>query len=209
MTFGNPTREQMVQMQAVCMVDDLFDVFASRSHPDNDSHKTRDELSELLEKLTDITVPENALRLKSFRVIENHTQAVFSGKLHGAGIEIGDIFKEIEADIMPLINKLRFSFGRPRPRQLAAMFDMALFPYESKNDNTPSYPAANSVLSIVVASVLINHHPQHTDLISRIMTDALNAPIYLGLHYPSDNDFAHEVADQILRFPAFTRKYKI
>ena len=33
--------------------------------------------------------------------------------------------------------------------------------------------------------------------------------LYLGLHYSSDNDFAKEVAKEILKHPKFTQKYGI
>ena len=47
----------------------------------------------------------------------------------------------------------------------------------------------------------------HGSVIAEEKTDALES--YLGLHYPTDNDFAIEVAKEIIKHPKFTKKYGI
>ena len=42
-----------------------------------------------------------------------------------------------------------------------------------------------------------------------MIDDVAYSRLYLGVHYPSDNDFAIEIAKEILKHPDFTKKYGI
>jgi hypothetical protein len=42
-----------------------------------------------------------------------------------------------------------------------------------------------------------------------MIEDVSYSRIFLGLHYPSDNDFAKAIGKEILKHKAFTEKYEI
>jgi hypothetical protein len=57
--------------------------------------------------------------------------------------------------------------------------------------------------------VLGNKYPKYWRPLQDLADDIIKSRIYLGLHYQSDCDFAHYMADSVLNHPDFKKKYKL
>jgi membrane-associated phospholipid phosphatase len=115
--------------------------------------------------------------------------------------------KDIHNDITPLIVKLKYSYQRIRPNQLAYMLQMRLYPYKSNFSDTPSYPSGHTIQAKVYCEVLSNKYPQYHHQLISLADDIANSRLYMGVHYPSDNKFGKYVSDLILNHPEFKTKY--
>jgi hypothetical protein len=58
-------------------------------------------------------------------------------------------------------------------------------------------------------NVIGSMYPTQYKFCKSIIDDVAESRINLGLHYPSDNDFAKEVGENILKHKEFAKKYGI
>ena len=119
------------------------------------------------------------------------------------------ITESIAEDVIPLVTKLKYWFNRPRPAQLSWYYDLNFFPDFSYFVNNPSYPSGHSTLTAVTCHVLGNLYPEGYESIKNVIAEARESRLYLGVHYPSDNDMAMVVAKAILENPEFKANYRL
>jgi hypothetical protein len=209
LTYGNPTHEQLGFIQGTCLVDDLFDTFKDAVVPNNDSELVKDELNEIAESLAVMSQPENQNYLKRYLAYDRNLIQAISSIFKQKDIEVEELVTEIVKDIQNLIFKLKFHIQRPRPFQLAQYYKLKLFPYKSFSAHTPSYPSGHTVQAIVILNVLGNKYPTEYQYCKELIEDITYSRVYLGHHYPSDNDGGREIGKAILKHPEFTKKYGI
>ena len=209
LTYGNPTHEQLGFIQGTCLVDDLFDTFKDAVVPNNDSELVKDELNEIADSLAVMSQPENQNYLKRYLAYDRNLIQAISSIFKQKDIEVEELVTEIVKDIQNLIFKLKFHIQRPRPFQLAQYYKLKLFPYKSFSAHTPSYPSGHTVQSIVILNVLGNKYPTEYQYCKELIEDISYSRVYLGHHYPSDNDGGRELGKAILKHPEFTKKYGI
>lgn len=209
LTYGNPTHEQLGFIQGTCLVDDLFDTFKDVVVPNNDSELVKDELNEIAESLAVMSQPENQNYLKRYLAYDRNLIQAISSIFKQKDIEVEELVTEIVKDIQNLIFKLKFHIQRPRPFQLAQYYKLKLFPYKSFSAHTPSYPSGHTVQAIVILNVLGNKYPTEYQYCKELIEDITYSRVYLGHHYPSDNDGGREIGKAILKHPEFTKKYGI
>ena len=92
---------------------------------------------------------------------------------------------------------------------MAQYYKLKLFPYDSYTANTPSYPSGHTLEAYVILNVIANKYPNEYQFCKDMIDDIAYSRLYLGLHFSSDNDFAKEIAKEILKDPKFTKKYGI
>jgi hypothetical protein len=209
LTYGNPTHEQLGFIQGTCLVDDLFDTFKDVVVPNNDSELVKDELNEIADSLAVMSQPENQNYLKRYLAYDRNLIQAISSIFKQKDIEVEELVTEIVKDIQNLIFKLKFHIQRPRPFQLAQYYKLKLFPYKSFSAHTPSYPSGHTVQAIVILNVLGNKYPTEYQYCKELIEDITYSRVYLGHHYPSDNDGGREIGKAILKHPEFTKKYGI
>jgi hypothetical protein len=209
LTYGNPTHEQLGFIQGTCLVDDLFDTFKDAVVPNNDSELVKDELNEVADSLAVMSQPENQNYLKRYLAYDRNLIQAISSIFKQKDIEVEELVTEIVKDIQNLIFKLKFHIQRPRPFQLAQYYKLKLFPYKSFSAHTPSYPSGHTVQAIVILNVLGNKYPTEYQYCKELIEDISYSRVYLGHHYPSDNDGGRELGKAILKHPEFTKKYGI
>jgi hypothetical protein len=209
LTYGNPTHEQLGFIQGTCLVDDLFDTFKDAVVPKNDSELVKDELNEIADSLAVMSQPENQNYLKRYLAYDRNLIQAISSIFKQKDIEVEELVTEIVKDIQNLIFKLKFHIQRPRPFQLAQYYKLKLFPYKSFSAHTPSYPSGHTVQSIVILNVLGNKYPTEYQYCKELIEDISYSRIYLGHHFPTDNDGGRELGKAILKHPEFTKKYGI
>jgi hypothetical protein len=209
LTYGNPTHEQLGFIQATCLVDDLFDSFKDAVVPKNDSELVKDELNEVSDSLALMSQPENQDYLKRYLAYDRNLIQAISSIFKQKDIEVQELVTEIVVDIQNLIFKLKYHIQRPRPFQLAQYYKLKLFPYKSFSSHTPSYPSGHTVQAIVILNVLGNKYPTEYQYCKEMIEDIAYSRVYLGHHYPSDNEGGRELGKAILKHPEFTKKYGI
>lgn len=207
--YGNPNREQKVFLDEVGFVDDLFMKLKEEPFPLNSSELTKDELNEIVDSLISISDKENKAYLTRYKAYDRSLVQVLTTTFKQKGIDIEQLCEEIVTDTKTLIYKIKFFYQRPRPNQLAQYYKLKLFPYKSYSADTPSYPSGHTIQAYVILNVVADRHPEQYQFCKELIEDVMYSRIYLGLHFPTDNDFGKVVAKEILKHPKFTQKYGI
>ena len=209
LTYGNPTHDQLGFIQGTCLVDDLFDAFKDAVVPKHDSELVKDELNEIADSLVLMSQPENQDYLKRYLAYDRNLIQAISSIFKQKNIDVEELVTEIVIDIQNLIFKLKYHIQRPRPFQLAQYYKLKLFPYKSFSSHTPSYPSGHTVQAVVILNVLGNKYPTEYQYCKELIEDVAYSRVYLGHHYPSDNEGGRELGKAILKHPEFTKKYGI
>jgi len=208
-TYGNPTKEHKLYLEKDSLVDDLFTKLKEDFFPTNDSELVKDELNELVDYVNSISDEENKAFLTRYKAYDRSLIQVITSTFKLKGIDVETLCEDIINDIRNLIYKLKYFYQRPRPYQLAQYFKLKLFPYNSFSASTPSYPSGHTLEACVILNVISDKYPNEYQFCKEMIDDIAYSRLYLGLHYPTDNDFAKEVAKEILKHPKFTKKYGI
>jgi acid phosphatase (class A) len=208
-TYGNPTKQNKVFIEENCLVDDLFTKLKEDFFPPNDSELVKDELNELVDYVNSISDEENKAFLTRYKAYDRSLSQVITTTFKQRGIDVETLCEDIIKDIRNLIFKLKYFYQRPRPYQLAQYYKLKLFPYNSNSASTPSYPSGHTLEACVILNVISDKYPNEYQFCREMIDDIAYSRLYLGLHYPTDNDFAKEVAKEILKHPKFTKKYGI
>jgi len=207
--YGNPTMEQLPFLEASSFLDKHFEPLSKFSPPLNSSKATREELNILVDYTKTITQKKEILQ--RYRTYDCDLEKVFADICIKFNLEedIIVLIDQLFDDINPLLIKLKMHFQRPRPYQLSHAYRLKLFPFNSSSSNTPSYPSGHALQSKIICYVLGNHLPEHYDYFESLANDICYSREYLGLHYPSDIDFAILCYETIIRDKDFKVKYKI
>lgn len=209
-TWGNPLQKHLPFLDAnLTPLEKHIPKFIEFPFPKNSSKATREELNVLIDSVEALKRDKEALlRYKAYDVSLERTfaQVIIEQQLGEKAITFVDsLFDET----LPLILKLKFHFQRPRPYQLAQAYKVKLFPFESKSDNSPSYPSGHTLQARLICHVLGNHYPDRYQFFENLAKDVAFSRVYLGTHYPSDNDFSLFIADTIIRDKDFKAKYEL
>lgn len=208
-SYGNPTIEQKQILDNPCMVDNLFDKLKVNICPLNDSELVKDELNEIVDCLKTMQEVENIDYLKRYKAYDRNLLQIINTTFKQKGIDVDSLTEIIIKDTENLIMKLKFYYNRPRPYQLANYYKLKLFPHNSYVAFTPSFPSGHTAQAYVILNVISSKYPTYHSYCKEIIDDVAYSRIYMGEHYPSDNDFAKVVGKEILKHPEFTKKYGI
>jgi hypothetical protein len=208
-TYGNPTQENKIFIEQKGFMDELFVQFDEDSFPLNDSELVKDELNEIVDYVNSISDEENKAFLTRYKSYDRSLIQTITTTFKQKGIDVESICENIITDTKNLIYKLKYFYQRPRPYQLAQYYKLKLFPYNSFTSSTPSYPSGHTLQAYVILNVIADKHPNEYQFCKEMIDDIAYSRLYLGLHYPSDNDFAIQIAKKILQHPNFTKKYEI
>jgi len=209
-TWGNPFQYHLPYLEKdKSPLEKHIPQLINFTFPKNSSKATREELNLLVDYIDEAKKdPETLKRYRAYDAsIERiFAQVIIEQNLGEKGIQIVDsLFDET----IPLLIKLKFYFQRPRPYQLAEHYKIKLFPFESRTGDSPSYPSGHTLQSKLICHVLGNHFPEKFDFFENLAKDIEYSRLYLGIHYPSDNDFSLFIADTIIRDKEFKYKYEL
>jgi hypothetical protein len=208
-TYGNPTQKTITLLEKKGLVDDLFVKLKDAPMPDNDSELTKEELNEIALGVSSMLEKDNEQFLKRYKSYDRSVIQSIVSIMKQMKVDVESLCLEISDDINPLLAKLKVHFNRPRPYQLANYYELKLFPFESVSALSASYPSGHTLQAHVILTVIGNKYPIHYMYCKKLAEDIAESRINLGLHYRSDNDFAYEIGDMILKHKEFAKKYGI
>jgi len=203
--FGNPSLRDYKIMQQESYLDRLVPELKMFSPPKNSSTAAVKELESLISFLSEKKEIQNHL-------FDNELLNFIKNIFVSAGADpdnINQTILNIENDVAPLITKLKYFFNRPRPSQLACYYGLHLFPDFSYFTNTPSYPSGHSTLTAITCEVLGNHYPESYTQMKDLTKAVSVSRLYIGAHYPSDNDTAMIVAKKVVANPEFKLRFRL
>ena len=90
--------------------------------------------------------------------------------------------------VRPVLTNIKQYWNRPRPVQLAKLYNIQIDPIVTNTVHTPSYPSGHTMYSRLVANILKHHYPQiENKVLDSIVYDTARARVMMGVHFPSDN----------------------
>tara|TARA_R110000737_G_scaffold347568_1_gene379363 strand:- start:172 stop:516 length:345 start_codon:yes stop_codon:yes gene_type:complete len=88
----------------------------------------------------------------------------------------------------PVIENLKYKFNRPRPYQLAPLYNININIIETNSHKRPAYPSGHTAYAALGAYILSAKYPQYSsEFFSQVSTAGM-ARMLQGVHYPSDNE---------------------
>lgn len=205
MRFANPTQTQLSVLKQRHFLDEIIHPFYKQQFPLNGSNAAKDEINSLIDYVKIASEDEQLLN-KCF-VFDKNLLNVFVKYFERFNADVTDAVNDIYDDTLPAIMKLKFAHSRVRPAQLAAYYNVQLFPYE--NSNTPSFPSGHTILAYVIAEVLGNHYPEQFHQLKELASEIAYSRLYMGVNFPTDNDFALMIYKQIIKDETFIKKYQL
>ena len=106
----------------------------------------------------------------------------------------------IEQQCRPIIRHYKNYFNRPRPYQVAAVYNKKLDRFKSDTAKTPAYPSGHAMQPMVVALHYAKKYPQHRQELIRAAKICGYGRVIAGMHYPSDYDAGIELAKQVMKY---------
>jgi hypothetical protein len=96
-----------------------------------------------------------------------------------------DIFYDI---VRPVLLNTKNYWNRPRPTQLAKLYNINIDIIKTDTTHSGSYPSGHTVYSKLVANILKSIYPQiDSKSLTNIVYTVAQARVMQGVHYPSDN----------------------
>ena len=111
-----------------------------------------------------------------------------------------DVIEYIEKQCSPIIRHYKNHFNRPRPYQVADLYNKVLNRFKTGTAKTPAYPSGHAMQPMVVALHYSKKYPGHKDELIRGAKICGYGRVIAGLHYPSDYDAGIELAHKIMQF---------
>jgi hypothetical protein len=205
--YGNPTRDILPYLEATSFLDKHLESLKNFTPPKNTSKATREELNNLVDLTNELD--NDPTRLQKYKNYDHELEKIFVDIALRFGFDekLIEMIDSLFDDLNPFIAKLKVHFNRARPYQLAFAYKLRLFPFPSRTAANPSYPSGHALQSKVICYVLGNHIPENYDYFENLGNDICYSRQYMGLHYPSDVDFAILCFEQIVRDKEFKAKY--
>lgn len=89
--------------------------------------------------------------------------------------------------LTPIIDYFKVQYNRPRPFQLAGLWNIPLYPTVRYGSTSASYPSGHTLQSLFIYHHLVELYPRETRQWLQMVCDVADTRLDLGVHYPSDN----------------------
>jgi hypothetical protein len=198
MIYGNPSYDTIRTVKNSDLLKEWgrLGVFTSlKNIPYPDESVTKGELEEMV-NLQKAVTPER------FAYIKRVDEEFF--KVMSELLSIYDIYEPVE-DIEktvkvyePVIDYLKIVYNRPRPNQVAGVYNIPLYPLlESKVAGTASYPSGHTLFALIFHHIYSRRYPNVGKELMKFALDVKLTREQGGVHYPSDGVFSLKIYKQI------------
>ena len=204
-TYGNPVDEFLPYLKAGAY-QSVYEQLKEYPFPPNDSEATQDELRELIAYQN---LPEQQdEKILSRYMGYNHDFVTMFKKYvtDKIGQNLDSEIDGLIEDSKYILMKLKFFYQRPRPYQVAQYYKAKLFPFKSVTAISPSYPSGHVFQARLLTELIGNKYPEHYEFLKSLTHDISMSRMFLGLHFPSDNDFGVHCAKAVAQSKEFTTK---
>ena len=191
--WGKPKKQHLKIMNRPLEIMDKDEVDKLSLDPppvfDSDQHKTEiQNLKELRGLLDQEAVLERVEKQDEDLLFP------FNKYLRENNLEIDrEEFMKIMRDVNTIIFKFKYYFNRPRPHQYSDLDEI-----ENKGGKSPSYPSGHSTTGAVIAELLSEQFPEHSEDFRVMGTELGYNRIIAGLHHMSDHLAGLQLASQII-----------
>lgn len=171
-----------------------FDIssYLKKDFPPNWSVKAHQEIKNLS------LLPASADYVKKYDKIGDAFRKVFI--MHDLSYPT-QLVKQLLKHSVPVIRVLKYTFNRPRPRQLAQYYDINLGDIVNLNSmKTPSYPSGHSAQGYLVAHVLADKYPQIKNDLLEVAAHISKSRNIARAHYLSDSQFGKQLGVSLYKF---------
>lgn len=111
-----------------------------------------------------------------------------------------DLVDELLDSSAGIILDLKWHFNRPRPFQLAKIYDIKLGGEVLESMKTPSYPSGHSTQGILIGKVLQTKLPINTDAFVEAGKRISYSRNIARAHYPSDSEMGEIIGSRLYEF---------
>ena len=150
-----------------------------------------------------ISAVENATeqQMKDYKLCDQNASYYIEEHLKNNNLEYDkENIEFIEDQCRPIIRHYKNYFNRPRPYQVAAVYNKELKRFKTGTAKTPAYPSGHAMQPMVVALHYGKKYPQHREAVIRGAKICGYGRVIAGLHYPSDYDAGIELAKQVMKY---------
>ena len=129
--------------------------------------------------------------IEYFKLTDKSPRTAFRKYMDDKGLTYDEEeMKRIMKESFSIIKAHKDYYNRPRPHQV----NDNIVPPKSITSNTASYPAGHTYQAYLLAQHISKKYPLHYFSFYRIANRIAKARVSAGLHYPSDNKKAFELA---------------
>tara|TARA_Y100000401_G_scaffold61313_1_gene48593 strand:- start:196 stop:879 length:684 start_codon:yes stop_codon:yes gene_type:complete len=181
---GEPSKEQFAVMNRKTKVTiDWHNVLPQP--PANNSDVTKKEL-QILEQMTSSLTQRD---IDLVMLVDEEPANVFLPILSDLGLSFPkEMYEKCKYQLDPIVLKLKFSYERPRPFQLAGVHNRVIKVVNTATHQTPAYPSGHVAQAGICAALLSALYPEHANKFYGAVESVGVARMLQGVHYTSDND---------------------
>ena len=178
-----PKHQEKIDMKLTVFHEEL--ALPYRPKPDNDSPNTMRELKYLSKLETDKDEVKRGDDIK-----ENFIPLIDANNIPLSKEYVNKVIKESGKFIM----KLKYHYNRPRPYQVAEVYELNLNGTELDSMKTPSYPSGHAVQAYLLGELFSFADPRGSYQYRELAERVAHSRIIAKGHYPSDKSYGKKVA---------------
>ncbi len=107
--------------------------------------------------------------------------------------------------LVPIVQHLKFYYNRPRPYQLAELYNIDINRIITSTHKTPAYPSGHTMYASLLSEILSDKYPEHKTQLNKLVDSCGKARELQGVHYPSDNEASKKIVRTI--YPELKKYY--
>ena len=111
-----------------------------------------------------------------------------------------DSIEYLEHQVANVVRHFKNIFNRPRPYQVADLYNKTLNRFKTGTAGTPSYPSGHTVQPLVVALHYAKKYPEHKQQLEQAANICGYGRVLAGLHYPTDYEAGVELAIKLMEY---------
>jgi len=208
--YGNLNKEFLSYLDIKNIFTAYFDEFSMIPYPN--FYETLEENEVIMKIQSDAEKNPNWENIQNF-IFMWDSDLIQSLKITLKKLEIPhddayiDYLGKVSEDLGALIIQLKNHYQRARPYQYALYGNQKLHPYHSDSAMTPSYPSGHACQSYFLFKLIGSHYPEKQIELDKYAQKVADSRLIMGVHFPSDNKFAIEIAKTLLEKNDIKIKY--
>lgn len=162
--------------------------------PENSSRSTLNDLK----YISQLTLSRNSQDLELIQQVDDDATYSVKQLLTKHNLMFPqELFDQFYDATKYLIYNIKFLFNRPRPIQLAKIYNITIDLIDSDTTRTPAYPSGHTVYAKLAANIAASFYPELKQQLDMTAHMVGYARVCQGVHFPTDNTASILLADTI------------